>query len=382
MDNRISVIAVGEYDPAALYEAMERHFDLLGVWENLRPGMRVVLKPNLLARYAPDRAVTTHPGVVEAVARVLKAHGVDDITLADSPGGPYSAALLQGIYTTGGMAGAAERAGFRLNADTGWRELACPAEAVACRSFNIIDPVADADFVINLCKLKTHAMATLSGAVKNLFGCVPGLQKSGLHFRFPEKERFCRMLVDLALLVKPGLSIADAVVAMEGNGPAGGEPRFVGQTLAAMNPHLLDRALIDLIGLPPEAVFTVAHGIASGLCPGDIRDIRWLGDGRPEPVAGFRYPASKPLSFEGHVPAILRRPLLWAERTLLSPCPAIVKRACIGCGKCAESCAPGAIAIREGKARIDYGRCIKCFCCQEMCPVKAVCIRRTGIFRR
>lgn len=95
------------------------------------------------------------------------------------------------------------------------------AEGALCRDFDVIDPVADADFVVNCCKLKTHCMTTLSCGVKNLFGCVPGLLKPQLHYRFPDGEQFARMLVDLSLLVKPGLTVADAVDAMEGDGPTG-----------------------------------------------------------------------------------------------------------------------------------------------------------------
>lgn len=378
MDNRVSAVSVSEYELEPLITATEQHFARLGVWECLRPGMRVVLKPNLLARYTPERAVTTHPMVVEAVAAVLHHHDIDDIVLADSPGGPYSKALLQSFYQVSGMQAAAERCGITLNFSTGWQSRSCPASAL-CREFDIIDPIADSDFIINLCKLKTHAMVMYSGAVKNLFGCIPGLQKPELHFRFPEPEQFCRMLVDLAELLRPGVTLMDAVVAMEGDGPAGGDARPVGLTLAACNPHALDLAACDLIGLQAEMVQTVAIAMKDGLCPATAQEIDWLGGGAPPPLENFRPPASKPLSFGGHVPRFVQRPLEWLERHWLSPRPVISRRDCIGCGKCAESCAPGAVAIVDGKAVIDRTRCIRCYCCQEMCPVKAVKIRRTGI---
>lgn len=378
MDNRVSAVAVPEYDLSALCGAVERHMQALDVWQDLRPGMKVTLKPNLLARHAPEHAVTTHPAVVEAVTLTLQKHGVRDITLADSPGGPYTKGMLQSIYSGSGMTGVAERTGLHLNLTTSAVPLS-RKEAELCREFNIITPVAEADYVINLCKLKTHAMVGYSGAVKNLFGCIPGLQKPDLHLRFPEKERFCRMLVDLSLLVRPALTFMDAVVGMEGNGPSAGTPRHIGQLFAARNPHALDSAVCDLIGLSKEEVLTLAHSIQSGLCPAAASELVWLCDGKPTPIANFCPPDTRSLSLSSLLPPLLRGPFAWVERTLLSPRPAIVKPKCIGCGKCAQSCAPKAITIENGKAVLNRELCIRCYCCHELCPVKAVRIRRAGL---
>lgn len=380
MDNRVSVIGVAAYGEAALKKAVERHFDALGVWEDLRPGMRVALKPNLLKKNRPGHAVTTHPAVVEAVAQTLNAHGIREITLADSPGGPYTGAILDPVYTASGMREAAARAGFRLNGDYGFRPLSLET-AGACREFNIINPVAEADFIINLPKLKTHSMTTLSAGVKNLFGCVPGLQKPELHFRFPEGDRFARMLLDLSLLVCPGVTLLDGVTAMEGDGPSGGEPRHTGVTFAARNVYALDLAACHFIGLSPETVPTVRLSIDAGLCPDSPGKIEWLCGGNPAPVRDFKHPRTKSLSFGEQIPPFLRGPLEWAERRFLSPRPAVAPSRCTGCRKCEESCAPKAIIIHNGKAKIDYDKCIRCYCCQEMCPVQAVRIRRTGILQ-
>lgn len=374
MDNRISTVKVENYDKGALVAAIGRHFDALGLWDDLRPGMRVILKPNLLIKRAPETATTTHPLMVESVAQVLQERGIADIILADSPGGPYSKSNLEGIYNTTGMTAAAKNAGIKLNLDTGWKELHSEAAAL-CRSFNILNPVADADFVINLPKLKTHAMTTLSGGVKNLFGCVPGLQKPEFHFRFPAKPDFSQMLVDLALLVKPDVTLVDAVLSMEGDGPSGGEPRHTGLTFAARNVFALELAMCQFIGLPPDEVYTVVHSINRGLCPADASGIHWLCDGEPDALTDYRMPKSKSVSFSGHVPAPLQRPVAWVEGKF-SPRPVVMDKECIGCGKCAESCAPKAMTMGNRKARLDMSKCIRCYCCHEMCPVKAIRIRR------
>jgi uncharacterized protein (DUF362 family)/ferredoxin len=337
--------------------------------------MRVLLKPNLLARYAPDAAVTTHPVVVEAVVLVLQGHGIDDITLADSPGGPYAKSLLETIYRASGLAAVAERTGMKLNTDTATVEKTV-ADAELCRSFTIIKPAIDADYIINLVKLKTHGMMMMTAGVKNLFGCIPGLMKPDMHLRFPEKERFAQMLVDLALLVKPGITLVDGIDAMEGDGPSGGTVRHMGMTFAAKNVFALDLALGEFLGFGCDEVPTVAQSVKAGLCPANPTEIEWLLDGKPRPILDFQHPHSKTLSFSGSVPKWLSAPVGWLEKRL-SPRPVVNRGKCIGCGKCAESCAPRAMTVRDKKANLELSKCIRCYCCHEMCPVNAIKIKRS-----
>jgi uncharacterized protein (DUF362 family)/ferredoxin len=312
--------------------------------------------------------------VAEAVALVLKEHGVTDITLADSPGGPFARPLLEGTYRACGMTAVAERTGIKLNTDTATLQKSTE-NARLCRSFELIKPVAEADFIINLVKLKTHGMMMMTAGVKNLFGCIPGLLKPEMHLRFPEKERFARMLVELALLVRPGVTLADAVDSMEGDGPSGGAVRHTGMTFAARNVFALDLALAEFLGFGPGEVPTVAESVKSGLCPAEPAGIEWLLGGKPAPILDFRHPRSKSLSFSHHVPRWLAPPVAWFEKAF-SPHPVVNRRKCIGCGKCAESCAPKAMTIRDKKAVLNLSQCIRCYCCHEMCPVKAIKIRR------
>ncbi|MDR2909706.1 MAG: DUF362 domain-containing protein [Oscillospiraceae bacterium] len=376
---RLCAIPVSEYNLEALLRAVEEHFALLEVWDSLRPGMKVLLKPNLLMKRLPERATTTHPLVVEAVALVLKKHGVTDITLADSPGGPYTVPLLDSVYKATGMAEVARRTGIILNRDTGFREVSLPGGMV-CRSFEIIEPVCEADFIINLPKLKTHAQMLLSAGCKNLFGCVPGLRKPELHYRFPQKESFGGMLLDLCAAIKPGLTIADAVESMEGDGPSAGMVRKTGMTFASRDVHALDLGLCLFVGIDPRKVYTLRRAMASGLCPENPGELVWLGE-KPAPVKGFRMPGSISLAFSDKAPKVLKGPIRRLERRFLGPRPKVRAKMCTGCLKCAESCAPGAIGLDGGKAAIDYSRCIRCYCCQEMCPAGAIVIHRFSLLR-
>lgn len=377
--SELSFLHTGSYNGPDLQTVVQRHFELLNV--QIASDARVVIKPNLIMRCGPERAATTHPALVEAVVRQLLTMGVRDITIADSPGGLYTPQLLTASYAATGMEAVAKRCGVRLNTAVGSRELRS-TDAALCRSFDIIDPVADADCVINLCKLKTHCMTMLSCGVKNLFGCVPGLLKPQLHYRFPDAGAFARMLVDLSLLVRPVLTIVDAVTAMEGNGPTGGRARTLGFTAAARFDGLyaLDLVMAHLIGLSPRHVPTIADAIGRGLCPEDWSQVTILGDALPELFDDFLPPDSKRLDFTNNIPAPLAA-LVRRIEPKLAPRPCVRARDCVGCGRCAESCPAKTIRIENKKAKINLSNCIHCFCCQEMCPVRAIDVRTTKLFR-
>lgn len=373
--SEISCIRVGSYEDELLYEAVKRQFAFLAVEKELKPGMKVLLKPNLLMKRRPEEFTTTHPSVASAVVRVLKEYGITDIILADSPGGPYAGPLLSGIYNASGFTAASQTAGFSLNTDTGYRETV-RMENVLCKQFYLINPVHEADYIIDLCKLKTHGMVGLSGAVKNMFGCIPGLMKPELHFRFPEEERFCEMLVDLCETVRPNLVVVDAVDSMEGDGPSGGTLLHTGMLLAGKNPYDIDLMLCKIIGFEPEKIHTVRIARNRGLSAGSADELTALGD-TPALFPDFVKPTSHDVNFSNSMPR-------WIPKSILNHFaskPKIIKKGCIGCGKCAESCPAKTIELKARKATIHYDNCIRCFCCHEMCPVKTIEIKRSRFYR-
>lgn len=375
---QVSVYKTPSYDPGQMQAAVRAHFKALGLERLIRPDQKIAVKPNLLMKRDPRDAVTTHPALVEAIIRQLQELGARDITIAESGGGPYAEPLLKSLYETCGMAGVARRCGVKLNFDTGSRPV--EGQGQLTRRFTVINPVADADLIINVCKLKTHCMTYLSGAVKNLFGCVPGLMKPELHMRYPQKEDFCRMLLDLSAALPPVISFVDAVEAMEGDGPTGGRKKQVGLTLCSTDRYALDLVNAVVLGAEPAQILTVRQSIERGLCPDSLEKIELLGHPDALTQAGpFLPPRSKQTDFSSQFPKPLR-PLAQKAARRLGPRPAIRKKDCVGCGKCAESCPAHTIQIADRKARIHYQSCIRCFCCHEMCPQKAVDIRRLGIF--
>lgn len=375
--DKIAVTACPDYGEQTVIEAVERQFSLLGLDSLIGPGKRVLIKPNLIGKRAPEQAATTHPMVVRGVIRALKKRGAEEIVIADSNGGVYTPSLLRSIYDGTGMTSAAQAEGARLNFDTSFETVSFP-QGRRCRQFSIIKPVLEADVIINVAKLKTHAMTALSGACKNLFGCVPGLQKPELHCRFPHRPEFGEMLTDLCALVAPAVSLVDGVIAMEGNGPTGGSPRKVGCLIGGENPHAVDLALCAVTGLDPRSVPTLESALNRGLAPAFLQELELAGDSlHPFLIPGFKKPDSRSVDFLERLPCPLRRPASF----LLTPKPVIVKSRCVGCNRCGESCPRHTIQIRNRKAVIDYKSCIKCYCCHEMCPVKAVDIRRFTFFK-
>lgn len=370
--NKVAVLKTNSYEKADVSASVKSVFSLLGLYDKIKPSMSVLLKPNLVMKRNPNEATTTHPSVVAAVIDELMAIGVTDIVIADSPGGPYTKSAVSGIYEVCGMNALSKQGAF-VNADFS----VCSFQnknAKLVKEFTLINAVKKADYIINLPKIKTHAMMTFSGAVKNLFGTVPGLMKPEFHWRFPDKDDFADMLLDLTDTVAPDVSIIDAVVGMEGDGPTGGTAIKCGAIIAGENPYILDIYSSKLIGLEPSSVPTIKMAAERGIAEVNVTP-EILGDSdflcKP-----FEMPKSKTIDFSEHIPAFLR-PVAYK---ILTSRPKVRKNSCVGCGKCAESCPAKTITILNKKASINYKNCIHCFCCHEMCPVKAIDLKRLSLF--
>lgn len=376
MNHPVYVAGCPDYEKDHVKAAVERIFTELQLDDLIHPNMNVVIKPNLVMKSKPEAAIITHPAIVAAVGKRVKALGAN-VTIAESAGGLYNTPALKSTYSGCGYEAMAERTGLRLNMDCSYGNMECP-EGLRCKSFPVIDPIRNCDLLINIAKLKSHCLTGMSGGVKNLFGSVPGLQKPEFHCRFPDKKDFGMMLTDLCETVKPSITIVDAVVAMEGNGPSGGRPRQVGVLLGGRNPYSVDLIGARLMAMEPSDIFMLQSAMERGLCPHSAEEVIHLGDNYKQfIVQDFLQPESKSNDFIDRVPKPLR-PL--AEK-LATPKPKIRAADCVGCGKCAESCPQHTITIINRKAVISYVKCIKCFCCHEMCPAKAIDIKRFSLFR-
>jgi uncharacterized protein (DUF362 family)/ferredoxin len=367
----VSLRAAASYQRPVIETALT---DLLaplgGIQAFVRPGQKVLLKPNLLSAKLPEKAVTTHPEVVRAVIRLVQqAGGV--VAVGDSPG-------------VGSPRQVAARCGILAIIEETGASFAPFSESVRIRpaggtfhELEIARDILDADVVINLPKLKTHQMMGLTCAVKNLFGAVVGMRKPRLHLQAgTDKAFFALMLLELAEQIRPALSIVDAVIGMEGDGPGSGDPVHIGALLAGADPLAVDTVAADLVRMPAELIWPQKIARRTGRFGARIEEVDLVGDAldRLRPPS-FR--PSKVADVNFGLPPFLRNRL----RRSLTALPAVDLARCEACGLCVKHCPPEAMRISGERLLIDYRRCIGCFCCQELCPQNAL-LTRQGLLLR
>jgi uncharacterized protein (DUF362 family)/Pyruvate/2-oxoacid:ferredoxin oxidoreductase delta subunit len=343
--------------------------ELGGLKRFVNSGDRVVLKTNLLMGKSPEAAVTTNPEFIRVLARMLKEIGAE-VVIADSPGGPFNDKLLKRAYQKSGLYQLAQAENIELNYNTDSRKHEYQ-EGKINKSFQLASYLESADLVINLPKLKTHGLTMYTGGVKNLFGCIPGVLKAEYHLRMQSVYDFSRMLNDLAGLVAPELTIMDAVVGMEGEGPSNGRPKHFNYLLASTSPYYLDLAAVSLLGInPEEKVPSIKAALADGIIKKENLELR--GDQLQAP-AEVEIPKIEKENnlLDAKLPDFLSDIL----EKFLRPKPVFKADKCVGCRTCAENCPPEAITMVDNFPEVDLEECIRCFCCQELCPYDAVEIK-------
>lgn len=362
---KVSLIQSPDYEPARLRrDLIELLEPLGGISAFVNAGERILLKPNLLSAKSPDQAVTTHPALVRAVAELVKEAG-GIVLIGDSPG----IGGFQRVAEKSGIAAAARDSGATLVEFSESLEL---SGSGTFRRIHLARTYLEADKVINLPKLKTHEMMTMTCAVKNLFGAVVGTEKAGWHLKAgASREQFARLLLEIYLLKKPALNIVDGIVAMEGNGPGSGDPLRLGALIAGVNPVAVDLVAGRLAGIPADLLHVEKEASAMGL-PGSRSDQISI-CGTPLEAfrrAPFRLPAGLDVQFG--LPGFLTKAL---KKQMIS-FPAADRQKCVLCGICRDACPPDAISIKNSALSVDNARCIRCWCCRELCPHDAMLVKR------
>ena len=331
-------------------------------------GKRVLLKVNLLMGKSPDEAITTNPDFVIAVARTIKKYGGQPY-LADSPGGPFNKTSLKFAYSKSGYTAPAEAGEYDLNYNSEYFNLDSP-EGYRAKSFKICSFVQEADLIINLPKLKTHGLTLYTGAIKNLFGLVPGITKAEYHLKLQKINDFCHMLLDLHEAITPDLTIMDGILGMEGEGPSSGITRQFNAVIASRDAINMDIVVSYLLRKDkykddpwPEAISQ--RGIPINFDKEIIPD--WV-------LNNFQNVKTPKVDKASNlIDRRLPEPISKFVEKFVRPKPVILDN-CIACGICAKNCPAKVIRIKD-KAEIDLSGCIRCFCCQELCPHNAVEIK-------
>jgi len=363
------------YEPLRVEQMVRRAVDLIGgIGQFVKPDQRVLIKPNLLRKSTPEEAIITHPTVVRAMVRLVQEAGGVPV-IGDSPSGAFSVGHLRGVYADAGLIEVAEETGAELNYDVGAVRVPVP-DGQLIKLLDVGHYVAGADVVISLSKLKTHGLMGFTGAVKNLFGVVPGVTKTGYHAKLQSRDQFAEMLLDILEYVRPAFHLMDGIVGMDGDGPSAGSPYPAGILLCSTNAVALDLVATHLAGLPPSTVATLRAARRRGLTAGAVDEVTVVGEPLDSVrLEGFRPAGTGAIDFN-IVPDPIRR---FCARQLVAS-PQVTTR-CIRCGICAQNCPMHAIEIGEERAVIDYRRCIRCYCCHEFCPERAIALKQSWVQR-
>ncbi|RJP28164.1 MAG: DUF362 domain-containing protein [Candidatus Omnitrophota bacterium] len=360
MNSKVSVVKCNDYSLDAVYNSVKEAVGILGGLDKfIRPKSRVLVKPNLLMAVPPETAVVTHPSVARAAIRLLKELDCR-VVVGDGPsvwGGNIE--NIEDVYRISGI------------------EHACREEAVELidlkkrrwrKKFPLAAVLDECDHVVNLPKVKTHNFTVMSCAIKNLFGLVSGTYKTELHKIYFEQDDFADMLVDIYEEVKPCLSIADGILAMEGDGPGtSGKPKALNLLLASSNAAALDSVVSLIMGMNPQDVPTIRKAASRGLGPADMDNIEILGQDI-DSIKDKSFLLPQASFVKGKIP----KSVLRLAKSLIKYYPCVERDNCISCAACIRACPNKCISFKREIISFDYKNCISCFCCQEVCPKSAI----------
>ncbi len=365
MNARVSVVKCDSYEPVLVEQAIKNTLNLLGgITCFVKPGSRVLVKPNLLMPKQPEYGITTHPEVVRAVIHLLKEINCK-IIVGDGPSvwGKYIENVDE-VYNITGI------------------KKVCHDEAVELINFDkrrmrdkfpLTVALDECDYLINLPKFKTHEFTLITGSIKNLFGLVSGTYKTELHKNYFEPSEFAKMLVDIYQEVKPALTIIDGILAMEGDGPAtSGKTRQLNLLLGSSDCVALDTVMAKIMGIENYEVMTTKEAGLRGLGENKIEKIKIEGEDIDKlNIRPFILPATSVKISK--LPPVLKKVL----KSLIRYYPHSLRLKCTRCGYCLTVCPKSCIFLKKSGIKFDYNKCIACFCCQEACPAAAIAVKKS-----
>jgi len=375
MTEIVSVRKALDYEKG-LSEAMDKLLsDLGGIEKFVKKGDTVALKPNFIVYSSPQKGIVTHPlFTFEIFKRVIEVGG--EPFVIDSPGSgiPFNKPSLRHLYKSTGYWDVFKDYREFLNFDTS-TEIIEVKNGLLLKKVRILKKLADSDVIINLPKMKTHSLTFITGAVKNMFGAIPGIEKTSYHSRFRDISDFSKALIDILNVTNPSLSLMDGIISLEGDGPAmKGTPRTTGVLVGSKDPFSLDFAFSEIIGLSPNSVPYLKVGLENSITNGSYKVI-----GDVVNIQDFELPQTFHGNSTTEIIYMYNKIVAPIYRKLFVQKPKIIKQKCIRCGVCVRSCPEKAISLNKISALIDYSKCIRCYCCHEQCPEGAIDLKRGNL---
>ncbi|MBU4208684.1 MAG: DUF362 domain-containing protein [Proteobacteria bacterium] len=364
MNAQVSVVKCDSYEPVLVSQAVKETINLLGgITRFVKPGSRVLVKPNLLMSKEPVYGITTHPEVVRAVIHILKEINCK-IIVGDGPSvwGKYIENVDE-VYNITGIKKVCQDEHVEL-VNFGKRRMR--------NKFPLTTALDECDYLINLPKFKTHELTLITGAIKNLFGLVSGTYKTELHKNYFEPFEFAKMLVDIYQEVRPALTIIDGILAMEGDGPAtNGKTRQLNLLLGSSDCVAIDTVMAKIMGINKYEVLTSKEAALRGLGENKIERIKIEGEDIDKlNIRPFILPQASKI---GNLPNALKVML----KSLIKYYPYSLRLKCTRCGHCVKVCPKSCIMFKKKGIVFNYKQCIACFCCQEACPAAAIAVKKS-----
>lgn len=349
--SKVSIVKCDNYDEKKVLESLRKLINSSNFPQI--NDKKILVKPNILSDVSPELCVTTHPSVVKALIIILKEMGAKKIYVGDSPAiqPPKFKAKQSKIYEI-----CKEENVEWINFSSKTIKKKVPYVKRKITLTKIID---DIDFSISVAKLKTHELMYATGAIKNMFGIVPGLNKSKQHVYNPSRKGFAKFICGLFKLSKTEYAIMDSIIAMEGAGPGNGDPKKVGLLMASNDALALDIAQAIIMGYQPLDLPIIKYAIKKKVTEtSKIEEIEYTNlNANDLIIKDFKRITNKKLNEKRNAPIFLEEP-------------------CIKCKKCIDICPANALSLKDKKIKINEKKCIKCYCCHEVCPANAIKIKK------
>ncbi len=337
----------------------------------------VLLKPNLLGPYSPEKGITTHPEFISALIEILHDYNIK-VSLLDSPGGTIR---YKEVLQKCGILDLTQRYNFEIldPTNSGICKFSRNTDSLGKIEYIISKPFVECQAIINLPKLKTHTLTLFTGAIKNCYGVVPGLAKSNYHRIAPNPTEFAKIVVDIYKIVKDKIvfNLMDGIVGMDGDGPSSGDTKNFGVILGSYNAVALDFCASRMMGYNPKKIPTIKFAADQAQISFD--DIKLIGDFSKNFI--LKNVSIRKSKITNLILGGLSTPFKSVFQKLFWAYPNYNPEKCTRCGICVKSCPTSALKISKESPipQLSREKCILCLCCIEMCPENAAYLEKSFI---